>query len=256
VELSRTDARRPDVVTAELKKGFEWTTQHSQLVGGVVALALIVGGGSAVWSSMSASREASLQEKFYELEKTYLEKKEKFDLYQNTANRPADPKTKEVPKPEGEKASGDLTTDYGPVVTSLENLVKENQGSKAAALAAMTLTRIYDDYQKPTEALEVLKKVENTRGVLGALAKLNLGTHQADAGDCKAAMDTWSGLLKNHDAAFLSAQVKLKMGVCSENLNQKSQAEDYYKQVIGEAKESAAGRSAEKFLRLLQTKNP
>ena len=253
--MSRDEARRPDVMTAELKKGFEWSAQHSQALGLVVGALFLIGAGWSLMNYLNERKETALQEKFSAAEKTYLDKKEKFEQFQKSSAQPADPKSKVAPKVEGEKASGDLNQDYGTVVTDLEALVKEAPSSKAAVLSALTLTRIYDGYQKKNESIEVLKKVQSASGLLGVLAQSELGSELANNGDCKGAIDLWAKVVKDSDAKFMSPQLKLKMGLCSESLGQKAQAEDSYKQVVAEAKDSAAGKSAEKYLRLLESKD-
>lgn len=253
MELSREEARRPDQMTAGLKKGFEWTTSHSQAVIAVVGLALVAGVLFSVWNWNQERTETALQQKFYAAERLYLEKKEKFDQFEASTKSPVDPKAKVPEKPQGEKPTGDVSQDFGPALQGFESLVKEAPASKAGAMAALSLSKIYSDAKKPGEALEALKKSQTVSGDLGAMVKAELGTLTANQGDCKGALEIWSALLKHHPSTFLAPQVKLKMGLCSESLGQKDQAADYYKQVAAEAKESAVGRSAEKFLRALQS---
>ncbi len=256
MEVTKHEARKPDVVTAELKKGFEWTTQHSfGLAVATVALLALAGLWTA-WSAWGESKEAGLQEKYYEFERTYLEKKEKFNLYSSSAAKPADPKdpkSKATPVIQGEKSTGDLNQDYGAVVTGLENLVKEAPKSKAGALAALTLVSIYDDYGKKEQALTTLRQVDSGNGLLSAMAQAELGTKLANSGDCAGAINQWANLVKHEAASFMAPQLKLKMGICSETLGQKDQALKFYQQAVADAKDSAAGKSAQKYMKLLES---
>ena len=256
MELTKEQARRPDLATEQLKKGFQWTTQHSKLVGLFVGVGLLVGTTISIWSFIDGRKETQLQERYHEAERIYLGKKEKFEQYQATNNRPVDPKTKVAPKPEGEKSTGDLKQDYGQVVDSLEALVKEAPGSRAAGLSALTLGQIYQNYHKKDEALEVLKKAQGTPGPLGAMVRTDLGTILANNGDCKSALGYWADVLKDRSVKFLQPQVNLKMGLCLESMGQKTEAADHYKQVIADAKDSSAGKSAEKLLKMVQTQTP
>ena len=256
MELTKEQARRPDMATAQLKKGFQWTTQHSKLVGLIVGVGLLVGATISVWSFIDGRKETKLQEKYHDAERAYLEKKEKFEQYQATSNRPVDPKTKVAPKPEGEKSTGDLKQDYGSVVNQMEALVTEAPTSRAAALAALSLGQIYQNYDKKAEALEVLKKAQNAPGALGAMVKADLGTALANNGDCAAALGTWSGIVKDSSIKFLQPQIHLKMGLCLESMGKGSEAVEHYKQVVADAKDSTAGKSAEKFLKMVQTQTP
>jgi len=254
VEVSRADARRPDVVTAELKKGFAWTTQHSQLVALTVVGLFVIG---LIWAAVSAwnnSKEEGLQERYFAQEKAYTKKKEAFDKYSSTVNLPPDPKTKEIPKPEGEKASGDLNQDYGPIIQGFQAVIKDASSSHAAALSAMSLLQIYSDYQKPDEALATLKEVQTSSGTLGVITQYELGSQMANKGDCKGALDLWAALAKNQRAEFLKPQMKLKMGVCSESLGDKTKAADLYRDVAESAgsKDTPTGKTAGKYLRLLE----
>lgn len=247
------DKVQPDIVTQELKKGFEWTTTHSKLVLIVIGALLVAGGAGAAYSFVNERKETSLQEKYFVLENDYEKKKEQFDLYTATANQPADPKTKVAPKAQGVKATGDLAQDYGTVEKGLRDLINEAPSSRAGAMSALLLTDLYKSYNKGPEALEILKKSSGTRGTMGAFVKAELGTQMADQKDCEGAIKTWSDLAKDKSAAFMAPQLKLKMGLCAETLGKKNEAEDYYKQVIADAKDTTAGRSAEKLLRLLQS---
>ena len=254
MEVSSADARRPDVMTAELKKGFEWTTQHSKLVGFTVIGLFVLGLIWAAASAWSNSKEEGLQEKYFAQEKAYTKKKEAFDKFSNSANLPPDPKTKEIPKPEGEKASGDMNQDYGPMIQGFQAIIKEAPSSHAAALSAMSLLQIYSDYQKPEEALNTLKEVQTSGGTLGVITQFELGMQMANKGDCKGALDLWTALSKNQRAEFLKPQMKLKMGVCSESLGDKTKAEEMYRDVAESAgsKDTPTGKTAGKYLRLLE----
>lgn len=245
-----------DIVTEELRKGFEWTTAHSKIVGLVVGALLIVGAAGAAYNFVDEKKEKTLQEKYFQYETEYLKKKEQFELYTSTVNAPVDPKTKQAAPVQGTKATGDLVQDYGSVVTGLQSLIAESSNSKAATLSALLLVDIYKSYEKKTESVEVLKKVQSGRGALALLASAELGTQLANNQDCEGAIKTWSSLLQDKAAAFLVPQLKLKIGLCSETLGQKDKAQEYYKQVIAEAKDSAAGKSAEKYLRLLTAQSP
>ncbi|MFN7729049.1 MAG: tetratricopeptide repeat protein [Bdellovibrio sp.] len=249
------DKVQPDRVTQELKRGFEWTTTHSNLVIVVVAVLFVAGGAGAAYSFISDRKETSLQEKYFQVENEYETKKQQFELSAASSNQPADPKTKKAPVPQGLKASGDLEQDYGSVVKGLREITAEAPSSRGAALSALLLAEVYRSYQKPAEAIEALKTSTGARGVMGAFVKSELGSQMADQKDCEGALKVWSDLTKDKSAKFMVPQLKLKMALCSESLGKKTEAQDYYKQVVAEGKDTTAGRSAEKLLRLLQAQS-
>lgn len=255
MELSRDDVRKPDQVTAQLKRGFTWTTQHSTAVSIAAGLFLVAGLIWAVWGYWQNSQETELQEKYYEIERNYLQTKEKFDQYRATANTPPNPQNPAA-GPQGTKPSGDLQQDYGSVIPAFEALIQSAPKSQAAAMSALSLAEIYQAYDRHAQALEALKLAGDVKGTLGALVRLETGTQLANTGDCTGAITQWNSILNQKSAAFLAPQTKLKIAICSESLGQTAQAEDYYKQVIADAKETAAGRNAEKFLRQLKGSTP
>lgn len=244
-EISKAEAKAPDIVTSELKAGFTWTVQHSKLVMVLCLVFLGVGGAVAGLNFVDDKKETALAEKFYIQEKQYLELKEQFEMGEKKT--PANPENKVTPK----IATGDLEKDYGPVVQGFSGIVNEAPKSKAAALAAMSLVEVYQKYQKTQESVDVLKKAQGASGVLGYLVKQELGTQLANLNDCKGASDVWSALLSDKKAEFLEASLKLKLGLCAENMGQKDQAKKYYQEITEKFKESASAKTAEKLLRVL-----
>lgn len=257
-KYSKEQLRNPDVMTAELKKGFEWTTQHVRLVLGLVVALLIVGGGWSAFSWMNNKKENELQTEFFKAEKEYLKKKEAFDRFEATAGKPKeakkDPKSKDEVEPQGEKASGDLEKDYGNTLADLNKIIQSHPDSKAAVLSALTLADVYLKYNKPDEGLAVLQKVKHKKTTLHTLA-LNLEAGLwANKNDCNKAVSLWNDVLSNREATFMHNEARLRQALCYESMNEPSKAEDNYNKVIADAKDSNLGKTAEKYLRLLKTK--
>lgn len=247
------DARRPDVVTEQLKKGFEWTTGHSKIaVGAGVALALILAGifGGRAYS---ASQEAKLQSELYAIEKTYLAKKESFDTFERLKTNP--PKAGEqAPTDRGTQPTGQLEQDYGDVVGKFRAFAEQHPKTAGGAMAALYLAEIQAKYAKGPEALETLKKVTYEDGLVGALVQNRTASLLADQKDCAGALAIWEKLVKNSSAAFLHPEAKLRMGMCAEANGDATKAEALYKEVTESAKESGQARLAEQFLRRLRLK--
>lgn len=254
-KLSKDEIKKPDALTKELKKGFEWTAQHSNLVLGLVGVFILAGGGYSVYQWMQISAEKKLQSQYFSIEKQYLEKKTKFDQF---AAKQAEPvkaeKNKKVEDNEdkGLKPTGDLDQDYGSVLAAFEKFVTEKPASSAAKMSALQAAGIYLSYKQPEKAIAVLNKVRGSGDTLSAMVFSQMGTAFADKGDCKSAIDTWSKVLSNKKVGFLYPEVKLKQGICYEALKDVASAEKLYMEVK-EANAGSISSSAENYLRALKT---
>lgn len=251
-KIDKKDLKSPDKFQQELQKGFQWTTQHSKIVGMIVLGFMVLGAGLSAKSYMDDRKENELQAKYYQVEKKLVEKKTAFETAK--AQPPADPKAKTPPPPAGEKATGDFEKDYGPIAEELAQIVDQSPGSNAAKMAALNLAEIQLEYQKTAEAKAILEKVKTgSRDLLSGLVQVQLGTVQADLNNCTSAVDTWQKVLANTSAKALHGAVKLKSGICYESMNDLAKAEKLYSEAKSEDKESATARAAEKYLRLLPT---
>lgn len=240
-----------DIVTTELKKGFEWTTKHTTLVVAVLALLVLGGGGYAAYSTLAKNKELDLQAKYYDLEAVVNKKRADFEMAKNpppaTPDQPAPPATA--------KPSGDLQKDYGDVTGQLADFAKQNPASAAGSMAALNLASLQAEYDQTDAAIATLKSVTPPKTFLGALVQMELATQLANAGNCAEATGIWQGLTNTPSAQFLKGEAKLKMGLCAEAEGDLTKAQSFYSEVEREFKDSAAGRSASQYLRLLAMKN-
>lgn len=263
--VTKSEAKKPDFVTSELKKGFQWTTQHTKSVTTAVLIAIVGGVSLAAYTEVKKSKETKAQENYFKLEKEIVKKKTDFEKAANAqtakineAKNDTKDKKKKDSKPTTESAanlpmaSGDLDKDYGVLVKDMSQFISNNISSKAAKMGALTLADIYLKYKRPEMALEILKKLPIEHDILSAMTVSQLGSVQADMKDCKSAISTWDQVLKSHAMQFMHSEVRLKQGLCYEMINDKINAEASYNKVIADAKEGQLGKTAEKYLRLLK----
>lgn len=247
-KIDKHDVKNPDALTQELKKGFAWSVQHSKMVAGAAAAFIFIGTAYSAFSYFMHSQEAKLQEKYYLTEKEYYSIKEKFEAPAPLANKDLKTQTTTV------KATGDLEKDYGTVLTAWNNLIAEKPGSRAAMMAALHVSDIYSQYKKNDLALASLSKIQPKKDLLSALILDKKASLQAEGGDCKAALTTWDQILNNKKYDFMSAELKLKKGLCYETLNDTAQALAMYTQARDSDANSPTAKTAEKYLRGLQSK--
>lgn len=242
------DVRKPDMVTAELRRGFEWTTNHTTLVFVAIIAFVAIGGGYAGWQMMNKNTELDLQAKYFDLEKQVAEKKASFDMAKAPA-APGQPK----PATPAVAATGDMSKDYGDLPAKLSEFAKQNPKTKAGAMAALSYAGLMADYNKTDEAIATLREVK-TSGLLSGLVDMQLATMLANSSKCDEATTLLEKMLGNPATSFLKLEAKLKIGLCAQQTGNLAKAEQNYLQVIEEGKDNALARSAQKYMRLLQLK--
>lgn len=260
-KISKDDLKSPDQVTKTLREGFVWTTTHSKIVITAVVAFVVIGLGVSVAGYFSEKKETAAQERYFAVEKQYTEKRRGFD----EASRPEAAQTKDKKAPAADpskKPTGDLQKDYGTIVAGFESLLSDVPGTKAAQMAALNLSKIYMDYKKTDDALAALKKVEkglDRTEATSALIFMQIGNALADKNDCKSAVDAWQKVADNKSLQFAHDEVKLRMGLCYETLNDLGKAEQLYSEIAKKddatsPADMAAVREAGKYLRLLKAK--
>lgn len=257
----KKNLKNPDLLQYELQKGFQWTTQHSKIVMGVIAVFLLAGGGFAAKSYINDKNEEKIQAKYFPAETAFLEKKQAYldaesEEKRLAANKDPKNKTKQEPNPKvGAKPTGDFDKDFAEVAKPLQAIITEAPHSKAAKMAALNLAQVQIQYKKLDDAKNTLSAVtDSSKDLLSAMVQSEMGTLLANQNDCKQALTYWEQVAKNKKAEFMHSAVKLKMGLCYESMNDLSKAEETYTQVKEQEKDSSIGRSADKYLRLLQVK--
>ncbi|MFN7825315.1 MAG: tetratricopeptide repeat protein [Pseudobdellovibrionaceae bacterium] len=247
VKIDKQEAKKTDALTKELKKGFEWTQAHSQIVVILILSFLVIGGGTAAYQYTQDQKEVELQSQFFAAEKAFLEKRASLEMAENPP-----PPGSEMPAVKPQKSTGDMNQDYGSTLQPLQSLLEQSPQSKAAKMSALYLAETHLNYKKPTEAVGFLKKVDSsTKDLLSGLVKYQLGTALADAQNCSEAVQTWSQVIASKESSFLHPQAKLKQALCYEALGDKAQAQKLLEEVSS-LKDSQIAETATKYLRLVQ----
>lgn len=257
MKKEQKELRSQDKFQQELQKGFQWTTNHSKLVGLLLVGFLVVGAGLSAKSYLNAEKEEKLQGQYYQIEKKLFEKKAQFQEAEQpppAKNEKTDKKAQAKPENTPAKATGDFSQDYGAIAGELRQIIDQAPQSKAAQMAALNLSDLQLEYNLPAEALATLQKVgADSKDLLSGMIQTQLGTVQANMDDCSSALTTWSRVFSNAGAKPLHSAVKLKAGLCYEAMKDYTKAQQAYNEVKADDKDSAAARSADKYLRLLPT---
>ncbi len=260
-KLTKESVKTPDQVTQTLKKGFVWTTGHSKIVLAGLGVFMFLGAVVTGLNSLSDTKERTQQEKYYILEKNYLDIKRGFEEFQQAEILKNNPKNPKI-SPESDKLkkpSGDFDKDYGSVVAGFENFIKEYPNGYAAQMAALNLGEIYSSHSKFDEALTALQKVEKgleKKAMTSALIWMQMGNLLANKKDCKSAIEKWQFLLNSEALAFAHGEAKLRIGLCYESMNEVAKAEEIFTEISsnvdGKVGNPEVAREAKKYLRILK----
>lgn len=259
-KISKNEIRQPDQFQKTLKEGFQWTTAHSKIVFSAILIFLVVGGGISLNKTFQLKKETEVQEKYFSIEKQYVEKKRNFDEALRDSKKTD---SKAAPAEVAKKLSlptGELTQDFGKLTDDFKAIIEAAPQTKAAQMAALNLSEIYVKYGQQDEALAVINRAnpqDKADSMLNALVLNTKAAILADKNDCQAALGSWEKVLKSKQAQFLNDEVKLRMALCYESLNDYTKAEQFYmelSQKTGKGSESAAAVDAQKYLRLLKIK--
>lgn len=260
-KISKEEVKSPDQVTQTLKKGFVWTTSHSKIVLGGLAGFLLLGAAVSGLNYLSESKERTQQEKYYILEKNYLDKKRGFEEFQQAELMRANSKDpKSVPELDNsKKPTGDLEKDYGSILSGFESFINQYPKGHSAQMAALNLGEIYASHKKFDEALSALQKVESSldkNDMISALVWMQMGNLFANKKDCKTAIEKWQNLVNSKALAFSHGEAKLRMGLCYESMNEVAKAEALLTEIStstdGQTGNPEISREAKKYLRILK----
>lgn len=229
--------------------------KHTKTIGAVLGVIVV---SAAVWTGMTSYKlkaQKSLQSQYSLIEYQFNKQKELFERGRNPPPAPQKNEDGTIPAPlPSAKASGNIDQDYGKVVNDLNSFLEKNPQSPAGAMAGLRLAGIYSEYQKSQEAAAVLEKVKYDKALLGALVKVELGTQKANLGQCAEADKIWKTVNTNGTDSFLKPEISLKQGLCAESAGEMAKAEQLYREATETGADTEAGRTAQKYLRLLKFK--
>jgi len=289
--ISKKELKKADQFTAAGRNALDQIIKNQKLVFSVALVLFLAGAGYVVWDKVNLSKELTVQEEFYAVEKSYLKLKESFDKAEadqkEKAVKEKESAKKDLAKKESQKSedakdtksdsekltlpSGDLTKDYGTVVEGWKKLIEAHPSSKAAAMASLELSQLFLKYKVPKEALMILSKVKNQQNsdhFLGAMVFHSYAKLLSNQGQCADAVVIWEGLEKKKSLGFLAEQAQMGRALCLETLGQTEKAESLFKDLVagdnasqGISKpgtppkgKTQTQRTAEKYLRYMKIK--
>jgi hypothetical protein len=240
------------------EKSSQFLTDFAKPISIGLGALILVGAAWAAIDHLQSSKEKSAQEKFALIDRKFQKIKEGFDKAEADGKAFAEA-VKKDPKaaaPTTKVKSGDLEKDYGTVIPEFEAFVAGNLKSGAGGLAALTLCKIYEEYQKSDLCLAVLEKMSGIDGknFIGMMLQTRYATALADNNQCPKARGIWMGLVKTAPT-FMTQEMKLRTALCFEQEGQLDQAKALYTEigtVRGTNPEDVAVKDADRYMRYLQ----
>ncbi len=226
----------------------EGLAKHKSIVIAVIAAIAVGGLGYLANGALKSRTELKAQNTFFPLEKSYTDKREKYDQakFADLSGQKAEGAV---------KASGDLTKDYGTLIDELETFAKANAGTAAGVQAAVLAaeTRIsYGQAESAGSILEPLLKDTKASSLMGALVRMANGNAWAQAGKCDQAIKSWEQVLATKEISFLHGEAALRAGLCLEKSGDKTKAAEMYRKASGESERSSASQTAKALLRAIE----
>jgi predicted negative regulator of RcsB-dependent stress response len=230
------------------------------LMVGFVGL-IVIGMIWAFLANRTKNQETAAQEKFAAIETQYGKYKEDLAKSEQISNMPKNAKDASKTTPEEKKVEADLAASLIVVkpklVSDLTQFVDENSKAIAGSMAALYLSELLLTDKKATEALAVLRKVENTsKDLTSILVQKKIGALLADNNQCDEALKVWDKILKINTAKFAHAEVKIMQSLCYQKNNDLAKAEEILNSIKNDKTEVSAEyvQHAEKILRLIHFK--
>lgn len=268
------EARRPDAFLSISGQIIKALKPYSKQIMALSLLLAVVGLALAALNIQQANTEKHAQEIYVQAEKSYTKANEDFingpekikSLQTQIDNIKKDKKAK---KEDSEKkisdlekqittlksklGTGDFTKDYGKVVSDFNKIISEYPKTQAAILASIYLSHIYAENNKTTDAINTLSNPNlNYREgqLLYGLAQMKLGQLYESNGDCTKSISTWEKVLSYKQLSYFHPEASLATAVCYETLKKFDKAQEFYKKTHADFKNSSAGASAQKYMRL------
>lgn len=147
--------------------------------------------------------------------------------------------------PEEKKAA------YAPVMEKLMAFIKADQGNQVAVEAALLASDLSSEYNEPQVGIEALRTAltgMKTSHFLFAIGQSELGALLAKTDKCSEAAQAWESVANVKEHAYMANNLRLKAGVCYEQIGMYDKAEKLYQEIVDKSPNSSSARTAKKFL--------
>lgn len=222
-------------------------------ISGVLVLVLIASGAVYFVDKSEQDKVAKSYDELFTLKKEAEKITESWEAPKDDAKVDEKSKDKKTAKKETkpQPTNEEKKQAYAKILERLMEKIKANQGNQVAvegALVASDIGASYDDSQVGIEALQVALKGMKSSHFLFAIGEAELGNLLAKTSKCNEATQVWAKVIEVKEHAYMANNLRLKSGVCYEQMGMFDKAELLYQEIVDKSPNSASARTAKKFL--------
>jgi len=258
-KISKESLKGPDAFVSITDRIFGWTENHFKLIASALLGVFVLAIGYVGYTMISARQEAKASEALY-LPEAELKKAET-QLREARAKQMQDlaglnPKGKNLAKPQSAPAA-DYAKDYNASVERLKSEIKNHASSRAALVSALSLTSFLiqqNQFEKALEVIELPRFRPSENDMLGGFLNMHRGLVYLENKKYDDAVKAYEGVVKSSSLKYFHPEAMLKLGVTFELKGDPTKAREVYEKISREFPASDASKSAQQYIRLLESK--
>ena len=237
--------------TATTRSNFESSlANYSKYVAAFAVALVVAGAGAWGYHALQEKQEAEAEEALYSYQ-SQMAKIEQDLFNAELENMDASKKT-EVPAPE--RTPEIFEKNFSEIVPQYKAVIEKHKGTRAAAVASISLANKYSEYGMQEQAAGLLTQVKERApsDILKALVSLQqsaIGTEP-----CGASIKEMEAITANKKLKFLWPEAYLRKAACAISENNLEQADEVIEKLNSEFAESAAAQKTEWLKRLRAVK--
>lgn len=225
----------------------------------------VIGGFSvALFLHLKEKNEIKSQEKYYSIKKEYdqILRKIEDELSKNKKQDNTSSKSKELLK--GLNIEDDIEIQFTEelyqekfkdIAINLNNFIQEHKNTYASYLALLTLSDLYNKFEKYQIGLDLLKKNDkcfNNKSLLCGLVLFQLANfYMQNEKNCEKSLKIWEKITKNENWKTLHPNSYLYSGLCYQETNAFDKARSIYKKIQAKYVDTYSAKLANIYLRYM-----
>ncbi|MEZ4872527.1 MAG: tetratricopeptide repeat protein [Bdellovibrionales bacterium] len=230
-------------IEKSIEQAIEVIAKNSKTIAIGLVMVVAVGLGMIGYDYSQESAEKQAYGEFYALEK-------QFDSIQGELRKNMPPEqdiqyTEEV-----------FNQNFAGTSAEMEAFIVANKGRAAATMAAMELGELYSTFslhQKAKDVLGLLISNVDVRTLTGALYHVEYGRVLLELNEFEASREVLNKVINENSVKFIHPVALLNLGLSYYKDNQMDKAKELLTRISNEFSDSEPGRSAEIYLKLINS---
>lgn len=210
---------------------------------------VLLGAGYSVYAWKSKQSEVEAQGQYFLAKRTLDDIQKSFSVDEKAVLEAEKNNTK---PPLPKQKTNDITQDYGPAVEKLESVVNQFPKSKAAVMAGLELSTLFQEYKQADRALSVMEKLEKSAAkgdITYGFVLLHKGNALQAKGDCGGAISVWERINQEKSLNLVHAESLLRQALCRDSMGETAKAQEIFRKLVQDFADTDPGKAARRFLR-------